>query len=81
MPARGRSITRHTISEVFYDNAWHMIDGSLMNYFRRPDGVIASAHYVRPRFRGSPLSRLPSIWALLPVMPDNVALDRALAVH
>ena len=33
----------HMISEVFYDNGWHMIDGSLQNYFRKPDGAIASA--------------------------------------
>jgi hypothetical protein len=33
----------HMIAEVFYDNAWHMLDGSLQNYFRKPDGAIASA--------------------------------------
>ena len=63
MKARGRSITRHTISEVFYDNAWHMLDGSLMNYSCRPDGVIASAddvmravtrwHETNPGYRGN----------------------------
>ena len=63
MKARGLSITRHTISEIFYDNTWHMIDGSLMNYFCRPDGAIASAdevmqavtrwHEENPGYRGN----------------------------
>ncbi len=47
MEARGLSITSHTISEIKYDNTWHMVDGSLMNYFLKPNGVIASADEIR----------------------------------
>ena len=43
MKARGRAINVHMISEVFYGGGWHMIDGSLMNYFFMPDGSLASA--------------------------------------
>jgi hypothetical protein len=43
LKARGRAINAHTIGEVFYDHAWHMVDGSLMNYFLKPDGTIAAA--------------------------------------
>ena len=42
MQARGRSVNVHTVSEVSYGGAWHLIDGSLMNYFLKPDGVLAS---------------------------------------
>ena len=47
MKARGRAITAHMISEVFYGGGWHMIDGSLMNYFRKPDGTLASCDEIR----------------------------------
>src|SRR5688500_10239345 len=30
-PARGRDITAHSVCEVFYDDAWHLIDSSVMN--------------------------------------------------
>jgi len=39
--ARGWAITLHSVPEVFYDNAWHLLDGSLMNYFRTPEGALA----------------------------------------
>jgi hypothetical protein len=37
----------HMISEVWYDNGWHMVDGSLQQVFTRPDGKIASAEEIR----------------------------------
>ena len=40
LPARGQSINAHSVPEVFWDNQWHMLDASLVNYFtpgRRPD--------------------------------------------
>jgi hypothetical protein len=37
----------HMISEVWYDNAWHMVDGSLQQYYTKPDGKIASAEEIR----------------------------------
>lgn len=42
LPARAWSIKAHNVPEVFYDGAWHMFDASLINYFRKPDGKIAS---------------------------------------
>ena len=37
----------HMISEVWYDNGWHMVDGSLQQVFTKPDGQIASAEDIR----------------------------------
>lgn len=42
LPARGQGINAHSVPEVQYNNAWHLVDGSLMNYFLNPDGQIAS---------------------------------------
>jgi len=50
--ARGRIINAHSVPEVFYGGAWHLIDGSLMNYFLNPDGTIASVDDVRHAVRG-----------------------------
>ena len=62
MKARGRAVNVHMISEVFYGGGWHMIDGSLMNYFFLPNGELASAdaiheavvqwHEKHPGYRG-----------------------------
>ena len=41
--AQGRILNSHSVPEVRYKNGWHMFDGSLINFFPRPDdGVIAS---------------------------------------
>jgi len=40
--ARGWGIHAHSVPEVQYDGTWHLLDASLMNYFRTPDGAIAS---------------------------------------
>ena len=50
--ARGRIINAHSVPEVFYGGAWHLIDGSLMNYFLKGDGSIASVDDVRHDVRG-----------------------------
>ncbi|MBI3831897.1 MAG: hypothetical protein HY291_20410 [Planctomycetes bacterium] len=42
LQARGRIINQHSVPEVFYDNAWHLFDASLMNYFTKTDGKVAS---------------------------------------
>jgi hypothetical protein len=42
LPARAWGINLHSVPEVFYDGSWHMVDGSLMNYFLNPDGHVAS---------------------------------------
>jgi hypothetical protein len=61
--AHGWGITAHSVPEVFYDNSWHLVDGSLMNYFLNPDGKIASVtdikkavmdwHEQHPGYRGA----------------------------
>lgn len=51
MPARGKNIKNHTVSEVFHGGAWHMLDGSLMNYFTRPDGEIAGVEEIAAAVR------------------------------
>ncbi len=42
LPARGFGVNAHSVPEVFWDNEWHMLDASLVNYFTRADGKIAS---------------------------------------
>ncbi|MGB2822604.1 MAG: hypothetical protein WBF17_16590, partial [Phycisphaerae bacterium] len=44
--ARGWAITVHSVPEVFYGGRWHLLDGSLMNYFRAPDGALASVEQI-----------------------------------
>ena len=42
MPARGSTINNHCVAEIFYDNAWHMFDADLIEYYPKADGTIAS---------------------------------------
>ena len=42
LKAQGRGINRHSVPEVFWDNSWHLLDGSLITYFPKPDKKIAS---------------------------------------
>ncbi len=42
LPARGWGINAHSVSEVQWDGAWHLLDASLVNYFPKPDKRIAS---------------------------------------
>jgi hypothetical protein len=51
LQARGRIINSHSVCEVFYDNAWHLFDASLMNYFMKPDGQVASVDEIRKEVR------------------------------
>jgi len=63
MGARGWAITAHSVPEVYYDQSWHLLDASLMNYFLNPDGKIASVadikkavqewHAQNPGYRGA----------------------------
>ena len=50
-PARGRVITDHSVPEVFYRDAWHLLDASVMNYFIKDDGSIAGVDDVRDAVR------------------------------
>lgn len=47
MEARGRSITAHSVPEIKYDGDWHLFDSSLMTYFVKPDGKVASVDDIR----------------------------------
>jgi hypothetical protein len=42
LQSRGYGIIAHSVPEVFFDGAWHMLDASLMTYFPRGDGSPAS---------------------------------------
>jgi hypothetical protein len=42
LQARGRIINSHSVPEVFWDGAWHLLDSSLMCYFPKADGKLAS---------------------------------------
>ncbi|MFB3890775.1 MAG: hypothetical protein ACE15C_02000 [Phycisphaerae bacterium] len=47
LKARGRIIAHHSVPEVWYDDSWHLLDCSIMNYFIKPDGKIASVDELR----------------------------------
>jgi hypothetical protein len=42
LEARGFGINGHSVPEVRWQNEWHLLDASLVNYFTRNDGQIAS---------------------------------------
>src|SRR5208337_3146094 len=42
MQARGWGINGHSVPELMWDNEWHLLDASLLNYFTKDDGKIAS---------------------------------------
>jgi hypothetical protein len=42
LKARGWAINSHSVCEVGWDGDWHLLDASLINYFRTPRGKIAS---------------------------------------
>ncbi|MCS7192262.1 MAG: hypothetical protein NZ937_04670 [Armatimonadetes bacterium] len=46
LPARIWTIRAHVVPEVQWDGEWHMLDASLINYFRKPDGKIASVEEI-----------------------------------
>ena len=47
LEARGWGINGHSVPEVQWDNSWHLIDTSLINYFTKPDGQIASVEEIK----------------------------------
>ncbi|HUW56110.1 MAG TPA: hypothetical protein VMZ92_05705 [Planctomycetota bacterium] len=63
MPARGWTIKGHCVPELYWDGKWHLLDPSLINYFPKPDGDIASVdevmaavkawYEVNPDFKGN----------------------------
>jgi hypothetical protein len=42
LEARGWTINSHVVPEIKWDNAWHLLDPSLILYFPKPDKKIAS---------------------------------------
>ncbi|HMF10948.1 MAG TPA: hypothetical protein VKE94_01545, partial [Gemmataceae bacterium] len=42
LKARGWGINAHSVPEVYCGGAWHMLDASLVNYFPKADGSLAS---------------------------------------
>lgn len=63
LQARGWAIIGHSVPEVEYNNAWHMLDASLITYFPRPDGSPAAVQDIsagidawykqHPEFKGN----------------------------
>ncbi len=51
LKARGWGINAHSVPEVYWDGAWHMLDASLINYFPRPDGTIAGVDEIMAAVR------------------------------
>src|SRR5688572_2312185 len=42
LEGRGWGINSHSVCEIKWNGAWHLLDASLINYFKKPDGSIAS---------------------------------------
>jgi hypothetical protein len=42
LKADNHSVNNHVLPQFFYDKAWHMYDGDLIEYFPKADGSIAS---------------------------------------
>lgn len=46
LQARGRIINSHSVAELNWDGEWHLLDGSLICYFPKADGKIASVNEI-----------------------------------
>ena len=46
LEARGWTIKAHVVPEIRWDGKWHMLDASLINYFPKPDGDLASVEEI-----------------------------------
>lgn len=46
MKARGYGLNNHVVAEVYWGDAWHMLDASLVNYFPKADGELASVEEI-----------------------------------
>src|SRR5919201_5576876 len=44
--ARGWGINGHSVPEVEWDGAWHLLDASLINYFPKADGTPAGVEEI-----------------------------------
>lgn len=52
LKARGWGIHSHSVPEVYWNGAWHMLDASLINYFPKADGSIAGVEEIIGEVRG-----------------------------
>jgi hypothetical protein len=52
LKARGRIINSHSVPEIFYDGEWHLLDASLMTYFPKADGKLASVDEIMAGIKG-----------------------------
>jgi hypothetical protein len=62
--ARGWGINGHSVPEVYWDGAWHLLDASLINYFPKADGAPAGVDEIlaavrawydeHPGYKGNP---------------------------
>lgn len=68
LESRGWAITSHSVPEVFWDGAWHMLDASLICYFPHPDGRIASVSEISE-----------GVWRWLESNPQLAGNERKLA--
>ena len=46
LQGRGWTIVTHCVPEIQWDGAWHLLDASLINYFPKADGKIASVQEI-----------------------------------
>jgi hypothetical protein len=49
--ARGWGIFHHSVPEVYWDGAWHLLDASLINYFPKKDGTLAGVEEIMAALR------------------------------
>ena len=52
LEGQGHNIVAHCVSELKFDGAWHLLDASLINYFPKPDGQIASVEEIIAAVKG-----------------------------
>lgn len=46
LEGRGWGINSHSVCEVKWNGAWHLLDASLINYFKKADGSVASVEEI-----------------------------------
>jgi hypothetical protein len=47
LDVRGWNLNGHCVSEIYYDNAWHLLDAAYINYFPKPDGKLAGVEELK----------------------------------
>lgn len=64
LEGRGWGINSHSVCEIKWNGAWHLLDASLINYFKKADGSVASVEELiaatnewyekNPGYKGNP---------------------------